>query len=69
MESHFFADSNYRPCMVCDAPGRPKAVAGLGHGVEVRRKDTGDIVGYLHANCKDAWTCEFGEIEFSFRLF
>lgn len=66
MQSQVVVDQ-YRPCMECDAPGRPKTVLfGFGVGVEVRKRETAEFVGYLHANCKDAWVSKNGETEFSF---
>lgn len=56
--------------MECNRPGKPKPVMpGLGFGVEVRRKDNGNLVGYLHANCKDAWVSKHGEANYSFQPF
>lgn len=70
MRSQSFIDSSYRPCMECNRPGKPKPVMpGLGFGVEVRRKDNGNLVGYLHANCKDAWVSKHGEANYSFQPF
>lgn len=67
MGSQSFSDQ-YRPCMECDRPGKPKSVVrGLGVGVEVRKRDTGALVGYLHANCKDAWASKNGDAEFLFQ--
>ncbi|MGH9351518.1 MAG: hypothetical protein ACRD18_08090 [Terriglobia bacterium] len=61
-------DPEYKPCMECATPEKPKPVlCGHGHGVEVRKKATGDLVGYLHANCKDAWVSKNDETEFTFR--
>jgi hypothetical protein len=55
--------------MECDKPGKPKPVlVGRGVGVEVRKTSTEELVGYLHANCKDAWTSKNGEAGFSFRV-
>lgn len=68
MQIGSFTDSNYRPCMVCDKPGKPKHVMP-GTGLEVCRKEAGERVGYLHANCKDAWTAKHGGTEFTFRSF
>lgn len=69
MQSQFFTDS-YRPCMECDRPGKPKPVVrGLDVGVEVRKTETDELVGYLHANCKDAWISKHAETGFSFRPF
>jgi len=59
-----FVDAQYRTCMEC---GKPANFPLPGFGVEVARRDTGELVGYLHANCKDAWMKKNGEAEFSFR--
>jgi hypothetical protein len=64
-----FTDSEFRPCMECHNPANPKPVISGGLGAEVRKKETGEVVGYLHANCKAAWIEKHGEDSFSFRRF
>lgn len=59
----------YRPCMECDAQGSAKSVMPGGLGAEVRNRDTNEVVGYLHANCKATWMAKHGEDNFSFRRF
>ena len=57
------------PCMQCTAPDAYKpVVAGLG-GLVVTRKGTDEVVGHLHAGCKEAWVRKNGEAGFSFRVF
>jgi hypothetical protein len=61
-------DPQYRPCVECATPGTPNTVLlGFRKAVEVRKRDTGEVVGYLHDGCKDAWARRNGETEFSFR--
>jgi hypothetical protein len=70
MHSWSFVDNVFRPCMECSTPDNAKFVAPRGlWGLEVRTKGTGEVAGYLHANCKDAWVSKHGEAEFSFRSF
>jgi len=59
-----------RPCMECAAPpdAYKPVVAGLG-GLLVTRKGTDEVVGHLHASCKEAWVRKNGEAGFSFRVF
>ena len=60
---------DYKPCMECDKPGKPKSVlVGRKVGVKVQRKATGELVGYLHANCRDEWTGKNDESKFSFEI-
>ena len=69
MQFQTVVDPSYRPCMECDSPGKPKTVLlGRGVGVEVRVAGTDEIFGYLHANCKGAWTSKNDAAKFSFRL-
>jgi hypothetical protein len=70
LRSQMITDSNYRPCMQCATQENPKTVMpGSGYGVEVRKRGTNELVGYLHANCKAAWIAEHGEKNYSFRPF
>ena len=64
-----FVEEEYLRCMECDTPGSPKSVLRGGLGVEVRRKESDELVGYLHGNCKAAWVRKHGEDDFSFRRF
>lgn len=58
----------FTPCMECDRPGTVKIVLlGFNQGVEVTRKGTGELVGYLHANCNDVWLTKNDGSKFSFR--
>jgi hypothetical protein len=67
LERQQFVSSD-KICMQCSKLGKPKGVLpGFGVGVEVREKDTGQIVGYLDARCKDDWAKRNGESRFSFR--
>jgi hypothetical protein len=69
LQFQIVVDPNYRPCMVCDSPGNPKTVLlGFGVGVEVRLTGTAEFVGYLHANCRDAWMSKNDGAKFSFKL-
>ncbi len=64
----FQITKEFTPCMECDRPGTVKIVLpGFNQGVEVMRKGTSELVGYLHANCKDAWLTKKDGSKFSFR--
>lgn len=66
--SQTIVDPQYKPCMECAAPGKPSPVlCGRGVGVEVRKKGTGELVGYLHSNCKDAWAGKNDVTQFDFK--
>lgn len=56
MNMEIIVDPDYRSCMECSRPDRPKQVMrGQGVGIEVRNADTQEVVGYLHLFCKEAW--------------
>ena len=63
-------EGGHRFCMECSKSGqKPKPVLpGFGVSVEVRMAATGELVGYLHANCKDEWARKNDKGEFSFRV-
>jgi hypothetical protein len=61
-------DGEYKPCMECARPDKPKSVmVGLNVGVKVTKTSTGELIGYLHLmNCRDAWIEKNGTDELSF---
>jgi hypothetical protein len=65
----FSVTSPYNPpCMECHRPGMVRPVLlGFKKGVEVVTRGTGELVGYLHVDCKDAWLTKNDEGKFSFR--
>ena len=53
--------------MECARPSKPSQVlVGLKVGVKVTRTSTGELIGYLHLNCRDAWVEKKGAGELSF---
>lgn len=68
LRSRIILDPLNGPCMECNTPGKPKPVVlGLRSGLEVRRRGTDEVVGYVHTNCKEVWVNKNGETEFAFR--
>jgi len=66
VSSNVILNSEYKPCMECATRESPKPVmVGRKLGIKVTKKSTGQLIGYLHLNCRDVWVEKNGSHDLS----